>query len=110
MTDRREPYIHAHMSADVVWIDMFFVPPEMRRLGIGRRHYEEWEAGLPKTVTLVRLMAADTGSGSSEGFWEAMGFDHVYDGDASSIGYEAAQQMQKGVNGQPTPEPLPIDD
>ena len=101
------PYIDAHMSGkEVVWIDMMRVPPEQRRRGIGRNHYAEWEAELPKSVKLVRLMAADTGSGKSNGFWEAMGFDYVYTGGAEDMDYETSQQMWKGVNGHKTPRAI----
>lgn len=52
-------------------------------------------------------MAADTGSGLSNGFWEAMGFNYQYDGE--SLDYETSQYMWKGVNGHPTPETVWVD-
>lgn len=87
---------------------MMRVPPDKRRQGIGRQYYAKWEAELPKSVKLVRLMAADTGSGKSNGFWEAMGFDYVYDGDAEAMDYETAQAMWKGVNGKPMPKAIAV--
>lgn len=102
-----QPYINAHRSGDIVWIDMMHVPPGQRGKGIGRAFYERWEASLPKDVTLVKLMAADTGEGVSNGFWDAMGFDYQYAGEA--LGYEASQTMWKGVNGFPTPPTVDVD-
>ena len=104
-----KPYIDAHRSGTIIWIDMMAVPE--RGQGVGRRYYERWEARLPKDITLIRLEAADAGYGMANGFWEAMGFDYVYTGD----GMEGAEQevkyaMWKGVNGHPTPDPIPLDD
>jgi ribosomal protein S18 acetylase RimI-like enzyme len=99
------PYIHAHMSGEhAVWIDMMSVPSNQRGKGVGRRYYEKWESELPKTVALVLLVPADTGSGSgpSNGFWEAMGYE-----------YRDNECMWKGVNGHPTPagsDPNPDDE
>lgn len=104
-----DTYISAHLSGDIMWLDMMRVTPEKRGSGIGRKYYRQWELQLPKNVELVRLMAADTGSGLSNGFWEAMGYEYVYDGDPDVIGYEASQHMWKGVNGHPTPEPILVD-
>jgi predicted GNAT superfamily acetyltransferase len=54
------PYISARKSGqDVVWIDMMVVPPQQRGTGIGRGFYKNWESNLPKSVKLVKLMAAD---------------------------------------------------
>ena len=56
-------------------------------------------------------MAADTGDGQSEGFWDALGFDWRYPSDSESdLGYEARYTMVKGVNGHPTPMPILIDE
>lgn len=102
-----EPYIHAHRSGDTIWIDMMEVPEGQRRKGVGANVYQQWEASLPPDIKLVRLMAADTGSGKSNGFWEAMGFDYQYDGD--DLDYETSQYMWKGVNGHPTPPTVIVD-
>jgi len=105
------PSIDAHQSGDTVVIDMMHVPDAMRGTGVGRSTYETWEAALPKSVHLVRAWAADTGSGKSNGFWEAMGFDYQYVPTADS---EVDDQdfwwwMWKGVNGHPTPPSIPVD-
>jgi GNAT superfamily N-acetyltransferase len=102
------PYIDAHRSGDVIWIDMMAVPSEHRGKGIGRQHYEAWEASLPPDIKLIRLMAADTGEGVSNGFWEAMGFEYQYDGE--DLDYETSQSMWKGVNGHETPPTVNVDD
>ena len=97
----------AHRSGDVIWIDMFHVPEHLRGKGVGRAYLAHWEATLPPDVTLVRLMAADTGSGNSRGFWDACGYHYRYDGE--SLDYEAEHEMHKGVNGHPTPKMFWID-
>jgi predicted GNAT superfamily acetyltransferase len=101
------PFIDAHRSGNAVWIDMMLVPKKQRGRGVGRAYYEQWEAALPKDVELVRLMAADTGEGASNGFWEAMGFDFQYDGE--DLDYEMTHYMWKGVNGYPTPPTVDAD-
>lgn len=101
-----EPYINAHRSGDIIWIDMMGVPD--RGKGIGRRYYEQWEANLPPDIKLIRLMAADAGHGPSNGFWEAMGFDYQYAGD--DLDYETSHYMWKGVNGHPTPPTVNADE
>lgn len=106
--DQKKPYISAHMSGkDTVWIDMMYIPPEKRGQGFGRNFYENWESNLPKTVKLVKLMAADTGDGISNMFWEKMGFEYQYYG--MDLPYEVSQYMWKGVNGHPTPPAVKVD-
>lgn len=105
-----QPHVDADVRGTLATIHMFYVPPHMRGRGEGRRVYEEWEASLPKTVSLVRLMAADYGDGAglSNGFWEAMGYSHQYDGE--DLDYETSQWMWKGVNGHPTPPTVRVED
>lgn len=108
LLENPEPYIAAHRSGDIIWIDMMSVPVSDRGKGIGRQYYMKWEQELPQDVKIVRLMAADTGSGLSNGFWEAMGFEYQYSGD--DLDYETSQYMWKGVNGNPTPATVDLDD
>lgn len=102
-----QPYIEAHRSGDIVWIDMMVVPKGRRGTGAGRAFYDAWVAALPQDIPLIRLMAADTGAGLSNGFWEAMGFSYVYVGD--DLDYELGQQMWQGVNGHPTPPSIEVE-
>jgi len=53
-------------------------------------------------------MAADTGDYDSTGFWDKMGFSFVYDSNVE-LDYETAQMMWKGVNGNPTPKSIFVD-
>lgn len=96
----------AHRSGpDAIWIDWFAIPRERRGRGDGRRLYEAFEASLPDEIKLIFAFAADTdGSGNSDGFWTAMGFEYRYDGE--DLAYEAAHTMIKGINGAPTPDPI----
>jgi hypothetical protein len=96
--------IQAHLSGpELVWIDWFNVPENLRGHGEGRKAYLKWERTLPETVKVVRLQAGDSGAGDSAGFWEKMGFSYVY---ADHKGDESDQMMWKGVNGYPTPSAI----
>jgi GNAT superfamily N-acetyltransferase len=104
-----KPYIEASIGRDTANIDMFYVPKNQRHKGVGTRYYQEWEANLPKTVKLIRLLAADTeGQGNSDQFWEMMGFEWQYTGE--NLSYEAEHTMWKGVNGHPTPPTVNTDE
>jgi len=108
--DEDQPYIQSRRQGTTIWIDMIHVPRSQRGQGTGSRYYREWEAKLPKDIALVRLMAADTGSGqgNSDGFWEMQGFEWQYSGD--NLDYESEHMMWKGVNGHPTPKQVVVDD
>ena len=84
-------------------ITNFVIPEGDRRQGKGSTAYNQWEANLPSSVTLIQLFAADTGDGRSNNFWEQMGFDYLYDAfedhHIDILGTEAAYTMQKGLNG-----------
>ena len=67
--------INWHISGDIAIIDMFRVPKECRRQGLGTEAYKRWETKLPPTVKRVWLFSADTGSGNAHNFWESLGFD-----------------------------------
>ena len=96
----------AHRSGGgVVWIDWLAIPADKRGQGLGRALYERFEASLPADIEMIMIFAADTdGSGNSDGFWSAMGFEYRYDGE--DLPYEAEHTMVKGVNGNPTPAPI----
>ena len=98
------------VGPNTVYLEWFSAPK-----GTGRFAYEEWESSLPKKVKYVRLHAADTGHGSTEGFWDKMGFDWRYDfgepiHDTLDKRYEASREMVKGINGAKTPRPVAVDD
>lgn len=88
-----------HASGSLAWIDMFRVPAEHRRKGLGFAAYERWEAALPAEVTTVRLFAADTGAGRSNEFWDAVGFEYDVTDEDLDLESEAAWYMRKEVNG-----------
>lgn len=102
--------IDSHISGNTAWVDMIQVPKERRGAGEGKKAYEDWEKTLPSNVRQVRLFAADTGAGSSTGFWEKMGFDYLYTSeDPSDIPYESRMMMRKAVNGAESLSPIPWD-
>lgn len=110
ISEIEKPYMNARQHGDnVIWIDELVIPKEMRGQGVGRKYYEEWEASLPQNIKILRLMAADMGAGNAAGFWEIMGFDYMYVDDGS-LDYENSNYMTKGINGEPTPKPIPIED
>ena len=106
LTDVR---IDAHLSGNIVWLDMFVVPMQQRKRGVGRAAYMEWEKSLSSLVTCVKLLASDTGNGLSDGFWEAMGYSFQYESDEFGVlSYEDMQSMWKGLNGHPTPPSVKV--
>lgn len=105
MTDER--YIAAHISGDIMWIDMMLIPKSERRKGAGRTDYNQWELSLPHEITRVQLLASDTGAGNCEEFWKKMGFSYQYDGE--DLDYELSHWMWKGVNGHATPPTIQVE-
>ena len=91
----------AKTAIEITWM-------QSSQKGQGRAEYEAWEKSLPPTVKLITLFAADSdGRGTSDGSWEAMGFDWEWNyGDASDIDYESQHRMHKGINGNPTPKSM----
>lgn len=101
--------INAHFSGpDMIYIEWFHIPRELRRLGLGTAAYKRWEKSLPKTVRYVTLHAADSGAGPSDDFWFSLGFRYRWSfddtPDPSGDLYEASKEMIKGIRGTPTPE------
>ena len=66
-------------------ITMMQVPKDQRGQGVGARTYQEWESKLPPDIREIRFFAADLGDGAgrSNQFWDAMGFDYMYDDETS---------------------------
>lgn len=100
-------FISAHVSGDLMWIDMMSVPKSERGKGAGKVDYLAWEKNLPENVKLVKIFASDTGDGHSAVFWEKMGFEYQYEGE--NLDYETANCMWKGVNGHATPPTVDVD-
>lgn len=71
----KTPFIATHLSDDVAWIDVLFVPREQRHQGYGRRMVRDWLAKLPATIRKIEVLAVDLDGGSPVGFWKKMGFD-----------------------------------
>ena len=66
---------------DTVYIEWFKVPEAFRRRGVGRPTYAQWERSLPRPFKTIRLHAADPGSGPSDEFWSALGFNYRWSRD-----------------------------
>lgn len=94
--------ISSHIAGTTAVIDMIEVPAHELRKGRGRAAYEAWERALPPQITHVEVFAADTGSGPSDGFWDALGFSYHFEG--PDLTYEEQKIMCRGVNGHPTPK------
>lgn len=71
----KTPFLATHLTDDVAWIDVLFVPKENRNQGHGRRMVLEWLSKLPATIKKIELLAVDLDGGSPVGFWRKMGFD-----------------------------------
>lgn len=74
MTFGSVPFISACVRDDVAWITWLYVPPALRRRGLGRRMVDEWQAHIPDGVKLVRLVAAEVDGEDPIPFWEKLGF------------------------------------
>lgn len=86
-------YIHAHHVGNTMWIDMFYVPNNMRRSGKGSLYYKKWEDNLPNNINNIQLIATDIGEGPSNIFWESLGFEYMYDDD--NLDYLSKNHMIK---------------
>jgi len=71
----KTPFLATHLTEDVAWIDVLFVPKENRCQGFGRRMVLEWLSKLPATIKKIELLAVDLDGGSPVGFWKKLGFD-----------------------------------
>ena len=103
--DQPKPFITAHRSGKMVWIDMMSVPPQQRRQGVGRAYFEQWERDLPNDIEYIRIVPVDAGSGKADPFWEAMGFDYLFTSQ-HPYDHDVPDDMVKGVNGQSAPGPF----
>ena len=98
--------IAATRNGIVVSIETFIIPPTLRGKGVGRASYEKWESGLPKTIRFVTCVPVDGGGGFSGPFWQKLGFINRYLPD-DDPDFGVPVEMIKGVNGTPTPAPIP---
>jgi hypothetical protein len=87
-------------------IEMFLVPSVVRGTGIGKNMYQQFEDKLPENIKIVNLIAADLGSGDTQGFWFERGFRKVFE-DQNKKNKQFYIYMQKGINGYLTPPTLP---
>lgn len=71
----KTPFLATHLTDDVAWIDVLFVPKDRRHQGFGRRMVLEWLSKLPATIKKIEVLAVDLDGGSPVGFWKKMGFD-----------------------------------
>ena len=88
------PEISTHIQGTTMWIDMFAIPEDLRRRGLGRKLYDQWEKSLPLHIKNIQLVASDSGAGPSDAFWDAMGFDYFH-ADVEDLNYEDKQHMIK---------------
>jgi hypothetical protein len=105
-----EYILQSHDSGSLCWIDWFVVPNSVQHQGHGRAFFkaiEQWIREGEVATTEIRLMAADSGDGPSDEFWEKMGFVHM---NPDSDNYEQAHRMHKSLNTETEnlPEETPI--
>jgi ribosomal protein S18 acetylase RimI-like enzyme len=99
-----EPYLNASFVQDVAYIDMLYVPPNLRNKGVGSKLVQEWVSTLGIQIKRVKLMACTLGGKDGIHFWESLGFTKAFSG--GSLYSEIENTMVLGVNGysQPVPE------
>jgi GNAT superfamily N-acetyltransferase len=79
---RYDSKLDVHISGDTLWIDNFAVAEGLRRQGSGTILVRAIEnAARSNGIKCIRLWAADTGSGRSNHFWDAMGYKYDYEAD-----------------------------
>lgn len=74
MTFGRVPFIATRMRGDVAWITWLYVPPTLRRHGIGRRMVEAFWAHVPPGIREIRLVPDEIDDEDPTPFWEKLGF------------------------------------
>lgn len=80
LLSRHNSKLDVHISGDTLWIDNFEVAKGLRRHGTGSLLVRAIEkAARSNDIRRIRLWAADTGTGRSNHFWEAMGYSYDYD-------------------------------
>jgi GNAT superfamily N-acetyltransferase len=101
---KEEPYLNASFVQDVAYIDMLYVPPNLRNKGVGSKLVKEWLSTLDIQIKRVKLMACTLGGKDGVHFWEGLGFTKAFSG--SHLYHEIENTMVLGVNGysQPVPE------
>ncbi len=68
------PFLATRVRDDVAWITWLYVPPGLRRRGVGRHMVEAWQAHVPQGVKQIRLLAAEVDGVDPIPFWEKLGF------------------------------------
>ena len=111
---KQAPYIDAEItnkcSFDIALVHMLYVPPQMRKKGIGKRVLNEYIKSLPKQVKVIRLQSATLGSGDTMSYWTSLGFKRVYDTTQMSDKGDAPRILEMGVNGYKLPPPIVLQD
>lgn len=74
MTFGSAPFMATRMRGDVAWITWLYVPPTMRRQGVGRRMVETWREHIPGVIREIRLVPAPIDDEDPTPFWEKLGF------------------------------------
>jgi hypothetical protein len=100
---REEPYVEYETGLDVAYIDMIFVPKDMRSQGVGTRVFNEFLENLDPQIKRLRLKAATLGGCDAASFWKRQGFKEAYTGDLD--GSDALDVLSRGVNGYSDPVP-----
>jgi hypothetical protein len=97
------PYIeYSGTSNTVEYIDMIYVPNEMRSKGIGRKLVTDWLKSLDPTVKRIKLKAATLGGSDANEFWKSLGFVDAYAGE--NLDHDIHGTLTMGVNGYSNPE------
>lgn len=69
------PFIAWHIDHGTAWIDLLFVPRELRHRGRGTAMVERVLRGLPAEVREVEVLATQLDDELPIGFWEKLGFE-----------------------------------
>lgn len=104
-----KPYLDIDMGGNdskCWYIDMMYVPPNLRGNGEGKKLFEEFiKNDLDSDVNRLRLKSCALGAGCTLAFWESLGFKKAYYGNTDSDWADVENIMVLGVNNNPTPKP-----
>ena len=109
----KAPYFEAEEEGDCLFLELLYVPKPYRRMGVGKWLFNELLKGLrdSNNIKRVRLLSSNLGSGPTWDFWSSLGFQKAYDTKKLSRDVDGIYRvMVLGVNGHPTPNPIPLTD
>lgn len=90
------PYFDIETDGDRALLHIMYVPPRMRRNGVGRELFNRLLSELAPDIRYIRLRAATLGSGCTMSFWRSLGFTPAY---TNADPADEGRILHRAVNG-----------